>query len=98
MDAELKALEADLTRVQKAKAMALAQIDILMMEQKALQAKLDADRLQRLRAEERDARIKAAMAVAVPMPITVVSNEAASPPKVDDVLQDYVGDHEIGDY
>ncbi|RHZ22907.1 hypothetical protein DYB37_000958 [Aphanomyces astaci] len=64
MEAELDALQADLTRIKQAKAMALAQIEILLVEQKALQAKLDADRLQRQRVDELEARVQAAKVAA----------------------------------
>ncbi|RHY42772.1 hypothetical protein DYB30_002650 [Aphanomyces astaci] len=92
MEAELDALQADLTRIKQAKAMALAQIEILLVEQKALQAKLDADRLQRQRVDELEARVQAAkVAATVVVPGVVVADKTESPPKVEEMLEEFIG-------
>ncbi|RHY83286.1 hypothetical protein DYB26_013678 [Aphanomyces astaci] len=97
MEAELDALQADLTRIKQAKAMALAQIEILLVEQKALQAKLDADRLQRQRVDELEARVQAAkVAATVVVPGVVVADKTESPPKVEEMLEEFIGG--VADY
>ncbi|ETV76927.1 hypothetical protein H257_09343 [Aphanomyces astaci] len=97
MEAELDALQADLTRIKQAKAMALAQIEILLVEQKALQAKLDADRLQRQRVDELEARVQAAkVAATVVVPGVVVAEKTESPPKVEEMLEEFIGG--VADY
>ncbi|KAF0693220.1 Aste57867_15814 [Aphanomyces stellatus] len=60
MEAELASLQAALARVKKAKVLAQAQIETLLVEQKALLAKRDADIQQMRRTDEREAFVRAA--------------------------------------
>ncbi|CAK4083983.1 unnamed protein product [Aphanomyces euteiches] len=83
MEQELASLQGELERVQKAKALALAQIETLMVEQKALQAKRDADLKQQQRAMELEANSRAAAQAATSTSFTEPPKDVARSPHSD---------------